>query len=104
MCIVGYYECGMLGLNVILIFEKVKECGVEENCLNLLLSVGFDLKLWLIGFYSVEESVFYSVNMIKNYLLLLKKVLVYGFVIYFEIGKFDVVINGYEIEFINIYL
>lgn len=101
VCIVGHHECGMSGLNASSILEKAKERGVEDSCLNLLTSAGLDLKTWLTGFDSVEESVSHSVNMIKNHPLLPKKVPVHGLVIYPETGKLDVVINGYETELIN---
>lgn len=74
VCIVGHHECGMSGLNASSILEKAKERGVEDSCLNLLTSAGLDLKTWLTGFHSVEESVSHSVNMIKNHPLLPKKV------------------------------
>lgn len=73
VCIVGHHECGMSGLNASSILEKAKERGVEDSCLNLLTSAGLDLKTWLTGFHSVEESVSHSVNMIKNHPLLPKK-------------------------------
>ncbi|MDO8226825.1 MULTISPECIES: beta-class carbonic anhydrase [Bacillus] len=104
VCIVGHHECGMSGLNATSILEKAKERGVEENCLNLLASAGLDLKTWLTGFHSVEESVSHSVNLIKNHPLLPKKVPVHGLVIHPETGKLDVVINGYETELINTHL
>lgn len=101
VCIVGHHECGMSGLNASSILEKAKERGVEDSCLNLLTSAGLDLKTWLTGFHSVEESVSHSVNMIKNHPLLPKKVPVHGLVIHPETGKLDVVINGYGTELIN---
>lgn len=101
VCIVGHHECGMSGLNASSILEKAKERGVEDSCLNLLTSAGLDLKTWLTGFDSVEESVSHSVNMIKNHPLLPKKVPVHGLVIHPETGKLDVVINDYETELIN---
>lgn len=101
VCIVGHHECGMSGLNASSILEKAKERGVEDSCLNLLTSAGLDLKTWLTGFHSVEESVSHSVNLIKNHPLLPKKVPVHGLVIHPETGNLDVVINGYETEFIN---
>lgn len=67
----------------------------------MLTSAGLDLKTWLTGFDSVEESVSHSVNMIKNHPALPKKVPVHGLVIHPETGKLDVVINGYETELIN---
>nr|WGD62397.1 carbonic anhydrase [Bacillus subtilis] len=101
VCIVGPHECGMSGLDASSILEKAKERGVEDSRLNLLTSAGLDLKTWLTGFDSVEESVSHSVNMIKNHPPLPKKVPVHGLVIHPETGKLDVVINGYETELIN---
>nr|WGD75572.1 carbonic anhydrase [Bacillus subtilis] len=101
VCIVGPHECGMSGLDASSILEKAKERGVEDRRLNLLTSAGLDLKTWLTGFDSVEESVSHSVNMIKNHPPLPKKVPVHGLVIHPETGKLDVVINGYETELIN---
>ena len=55
-----------------------------------------DLKKWLTGFDSVEETVQHSVETIRNHPLFSKDTPVHGLVIDPNTGKLDVVVNGYE--------
>ena len=48
--IVGHYDCGVSTLNTTKIVEEMKEKGIEEKTLNILLNSGIDVKTWLHGF------------------------------------------------------
>ncbi|GGA22733.1 beta-class carbonic anhydrase [Psychrobacillus lasiicapitis] len=96
VAIVGHHGCGMNGLEPNSFLEKCKEGGLDETVLPTLMNAGIDVKSWLTGFQSVEESVEQSVNMVKNHPMFPKHISVHGLVICPETGKLDVVVDGYE--------
>lgn len=94
--IVGHYDCGVSTLNTTKIVEEMKEKGIEEKTLNILLNSGIDVKTWLHGFDCIEESVEQTVAKVKNHPLLPDDVAVHGLIMDPETGKIDVVINGFD--------
>jgi carbonic anhydrase len=93
--IIGHHDCGMANLNADSLLEKAKERGLKEEHL-LEMDAEVDLKQWLTGFSSVEESVANSVKMVKSHPLFPKDVAVHGFVIHPETGQLDLVVDGYK--------
>lgn len=96
VCIIGHHDCGMSKVNADSFLEKVVERGISEDTLGTLKYSGFNLKGWLKGFDSVEESVKHSVEMVKNHPLLPSGIPVHGLVIDPETGRLDLVIDGYK--------
>ena len=94
--VIGRHGCGMSNLNVDKTLEKAMERGISEDVINTLSNSGIDVKKWLHGFNSVEESVRESVDIIKKHPLIPKDIKVHGLIIDPETGKLDVVVNGYE--------
>ncbi|GKU24931.1 beta-class carbonic anhydrase [Clostridium folliculivorans] len=93
--VIGHHGCGMSNLNVDSTLEKAVERGISKDVINTLCNAGIDVKKWLHGFNSVEESVKESVELIKNHPLIPKDIKVHGLIIDPETGKLDVVVNGY---------
>ncbi|MFJ5964498.1 beta-class carbonic anhydrase [Bacillus sp. NPDC093026] len=98
VCIVGHHECGMAGLAAGPLLEKVKARGIEEKCLNIVENSGVDLKGWLTGFHSVEESVTQSVQLVTQHPLMPNDVAVHGLVIHPATGKLDIVVKDGQIN------
>ena len=96
VCIIGHHECGMASLNASAIFEKATQRGVKAECLELLANAGIDLNSWMTGFDSVEDSVKYSVKMVRNHPLMPEDVPVHGLVIDPKTGGLEVVEDGYS--------
>lgn len=94
--VVGHYDCGMSHLNADKVLEKALERGISQDVIKTLCNSGIDIKKWLHGFNSVEESVKESVELIKNHPLLPKDIFVHGLIIDPETGKLDIVVNGYK--------
>lgn len=94
--VVGHYGCGMSNLNGDDILEKAVERGISQDVIKTLLNAGIDIKKWLHGFDSVEESIKESVEAIKNHPLMPKDIKIHGLIIDPETGKLEVKINGYE--------
>lgn len=94
--VIGHHDCGMSNLNTESILMKARERGISSEIISTLCNAGIDIKKWLHGFNSVEESVRESVEMIKNHPLIPKDIKVHGLIIEPETGELEVVINGYD--------
>lgn len=95
--VVGHHGCGMCNLNVDSVLDKAINRGISQETINTLLNGGIDVKKWLHGFDSVEQSVKDSVNLIKKHPLMPTGVSIHGLVIDPGTGKLDVIVNGYEL-------
>lgn len=93
--VVGHHDCGMSNLNADKTIEKAMERGISPKVIATLTNAGIDIKKWLHGFDSVEESVKESVELIKNHPLIPKDIKVHGLIIDPKTGKLDVVVKGY---------
>jgi carbonic anhydrase len=96
VAIVGHHGCGMKGLEPNSFLEKCEQAGLDREVVETLNNAGIDIKSWLTGFQSVEESVEQSVRMVKNHPMFPKNINVHGLVICPETGKLDIVVDGYE--------
>lgn len=94
--VIGHYGCGMSNLNVDKTLERAIERGISKDVITTLCNAGIDIKKWLQGFNSVEESIIESVESIKNHPLIPGDIIVHGLIIDPETGKIDVVVNGYH--------
>lgn len=93
--VIGHYDCGMSNLNSEEILEKAMERGISSEAITTLFNAGIDVKKWLKGFNSVEESIKESVESIKNHPLIPKDVRIHGLIMEPETGKLDVIVNGH---------
>lgn len=93
--VIGHYGCGMSNLNADKTIEKAMERGISLEVLSTLSNAGIDVKGWLHGFNSVEESIKESVELIKKHPLIPRDIKVHGLIIDPGTGKLDVVVNGY---------
>jgi carbonic anhydrase len=94
--VIGHHGCGMSNLNVDKIIEKAIERGISPDVIATLSNAGIDIRKWLHGFDSVEESVKESVESIKNHPLMPNDIKIHGLIIDPETGMLEVVVNGYE--------
>lgn len=94
--VIGHYHCGMNNNNADEIIQKALERGISSDVITTLTSAGIDIKKWLRGFNSVEESVKESVELIKNHPLMPKDIFVHGLIIDPTTGQLEVIENGYK--------
>ena len=93
--IIGHQGCGMCNLDTQNLLDKIVKKGIPNETINILSNSGIDIKKWLHGFESVEESIVDSVEMVKNHPLTPKDIVVHGLVICPTTGKLDIVADGY---------
>lgn len=96
--VVGHHGCGMCNLNTESILQKANDRGISKNTIDTLYNGGIDVKKWLHGFDSVEESIKDSVDLIKKHPLMPEGIAIHGLVIDPATGKLDVIINGYDMK------
>ncbi|RZT21112.1 MULTISPECIES: beta-class carbonic anhydrase [Fictibacillus] len=89
--VIGHYDCGMSNVNADALIAEMQDRGVEPSTLDTLKYSGLDLKKWVQGFESVEESVQNSVELVRNHPLLPEGIKVHGLVIDPATGRLDVV-------------
>ena len=89
--VIGHYGCGMNNLNVDEVLDKVVSRGISPQVITTLSSAGIDIKGWLHGFSSAEESIRESVDMIKGHPLIPKDIKIHGLIIDPETGRLEVV-------------
>lgn len=94
--VVGHHGCGMCNLDTQNLIDKIIDKGVAVDTIDTLSNSGINVKKWLHGFESVNESIIDSVNMIKKHPLTPDNIIVHGLVIDPDTGKIDIVINGYN--------
>lgn len=94
--VIGHHDCGMSNLNSEKILEKAMKRGISSEVITTLCNAGIDVKGWLKGFNSVEESIKESVESIENHPLIPKDIKIHGLIMEPETGKLDVIVNGYE--------
>lgn len=94
--VIGHHCCGMNNNNADAIIEKALSRGISNDVISTLTNAGIDIKKWLHGFNSVEESVKESVELIKNHPLMPKDINVHGLIIDPTTGQLEVIVDGYK--------
>lgn len=92
--IVAHKGCGMSNLDTSLFIKTIINRGVSEEIIDTVYNSGINIKKWLHGFDSVEESVKDSVEVVRKHPLIPKDVRVHGFVIDSSTGELEVIVDG----------
>ena len=72
---------------------KIISRGISEETIDTLSNSGINIRKWLHGFDSVEDSIKESVELIKKHPLIPKDVKVHGLIMDPETGNLEVVIK-----------
>ncbi|MDF2546185.1 MAG: carbonic anhydrase [Anaerosolibacter sp.] len=94
--VIGHHGCGMSNLDVDKTLEQAMARGISPDVINTLCNAGINIRKWLQGFNSVEESIKETVELLKNHPFISKDVSIHGLIMDPETGKIDVLVNGYE--------
>lgn len=89
--VVGHYDCGVQGLNVKDMLDKMLKRGIRKEDLEFIRYCGVDVDEWLRGFGDPKQSVRETVKIISGHPLMPKDVSVSGFVIDPQTGRLDVI-------------
>jgi carbonic anhydrase len=79
--VIGHDDCGMRTANPSSTLEKMVSAGVPRDRFDVIESSGFDLKKWLSGFSSLDDSVINSANIIRRHPLVPADLKVHGLII-----------------------
>ena len=93
--VIGHKNCGMSNINGKETINKIINRGVTKETIETLNNSGIDIKKWLHGFDSVEESVKESVELIKKHPLIPIDIKVHGLIMDSESGKLEVITKDY---------
>jgi carbonic anhydrase len=91
--VVGHLDCGMRAVNVSEVLDSARKAGISQDVIDTLNNAGINLEQWFKGFDNVEDSVKYSVNMIKNHPLMPKNIPVHGLVMHPSTGKLTIIVR-----------
>lgn len=79
--VIGHTNCGVQGMNADEMLKLMRERGISEEHINLMMHCGIDLKSWLHGFEDTDEAVLETVDLVRNHPLMPADVVVKGYVI-----------------------
>lgn len=77
--IIGHTGCGVQGMDSEEMLHLMKERGVDDEHINLMMHCGIDLKSWLHGFDDTPSAIQETVDLISNHPLIPKDVVVKGY-------------------------
>ncbi len=98
ICVVGHHDCGMTSIDPNHTLQKMRDRGISENTIDTLGYAGIDLRHWLKGISSLEESVLESARVIRQHPLIPADVRVHGLVIHPVTGRLEVLAGDYQLE------
>lgn len=93
--VIGHHGCGMSNLNPDSIISKMNNRGIQSDVIATLMNAGIDIRRWLHGFNSVEESIKETVSLIKKHPLIPNELIVHGLIMDPDTGSLELVVNGY---------
>lgn len=85
--VIGHTGCGVQGMDAEHMLAAMRERGIDEEHINLMMHCGIDLKKWLHGFEDTSKAVSETVDLISNHPLVPKDVKVRGYIIDSYTGK-----------------
>lgn len=78
--IIGHTGCGVQGMDAGEMLHLMRERGISEEHINLMMHCGIDLKKWLHGFDDTEQAVRDTVDLVSNHPLVPSDVVVRGYI------------------------
>lgn len=70
--VIGHTDCNVGHIDSQLMLSQTRQRGIQEDTIDLLKICGADFDRWLAGFDTVEQSVFETVDMIRQHPLIPK--------------------------------
>lgn len=94
--IMGHKDCGMGSLDVEKVKSAMKDRGIKQEVMDIIIHSGIDVDHFLGGFNDVYENVQENVKLVYNHPLFDRSVPVHGLVIEPHTGEVELLVNGYD--------
>ena len=91
--IIGHTGCGVQGMDSDEMLHLMRERGIDDEHINLMMHCGIDLRSWLHGFDDTPAAILETVDLISNHPLVPKDVVVKGYMMDSETGKLAPIIS-----------
>lgn len=78
--VIGHTGCGVQGMDAGEMLHAMRERGISEEHINLMMHCGIDLKSWLHGFEDTPSAIAETVDLIRNHPLVPADVTVSGYI------------------------
>lgn len=78
--IIGHTGCGVQGMDANEMLHLMRERGISEEHINIMMHCGIDLKSWLHGFEDTPAAIIETVDLIRNHPLVPADVTVSGYI------------------------
>lgn len=79
--VIGHTGCGVQGMDADEMLHLMRERGISEEHISLMMHCGIDLKSWLHGFEDTDDAVHETVDLVAKHPLVPSDVVVKGYVI-----------------------
>lgn len=87
--VIGHTGCGVQGMDANEMLHLMRERGISEEHINLMMHCGIDLKKWLHGFEDTPSAISETVDLIRNHPLIPADVAVSGYIMDSVTGQVD---------------
>ncbi|MCM1504082.1 MAG: carbonic anhydrase [Muribaculum sp.] len=78
--IIGHSGCGVQGMDANEMLHLMRERGISDEHINLMMHCGIDLKKWLHGFEDTSAAITETVDLVRNHPLVPTDVTVSGYI------------------------
>lgn len=78
--VIGHTGCGVQGMDADEMLHLMRERGISEEHISLMMHCGIDLKSWLHGFEETDTAIVETVDLIAKHPLVPEDVVVKGYV------------------------
>ncbi len=85
--VIGHTECGVQGMDAEEMLHLMRERGVSQEHIDLMMHCGIDLKKWLHGFEDTPEAVRETVDLISHHPLMPADITVRGYIMHSVTGE-----------------
>lgn len=79
--VIGHTGCGVQGMDADEMLHLMRERGISEEHISLMMHCGIDLKGWLHGFENTDDAVHETVDLVSKHPLVPEDIVVKGYVI-----------------------
>lgn len=87
--VIGHTNCGVQGMDADEMLHLMRERGVSQEHIDLMMHCGIDLKSWLHGFEDTADAVNETVDLISHHPLMPSDIVVKGYIMDSVTGKLD---------------